>query len=464
MAQRKTLTEQQVSLLRWIADGCPDGVMSNDWYRISAAALKRRGLIRIRGRGPTWSASVTAAGREYLTAVEGSDPPIARQGNVSVTQQLVDDVIAAGGVLRVERKNYYDRDAIDYAYRARLAERYDKVPEGKRLVVDRTGGRELEIRLEDAPHRVGAPAELSPVPVPERVARYHPAVRRFRQLSEFHEVSRPLLPRAHRILHAVAREAECRGWTVDGSESGGLQITVDDCAFWVHIEEEGVRQRGRWEQEVTRYRDASRYWLSIDPDRARKWPTGPYDANASGRLKLRLGSEREAIFEGRQSRWADRKSWTLEERLPHLFSEIEERARKAQHHAIEQQIAAEQAAERARLAAEERDRTWHSLMAQAKERLVESHRVAVLRAQADAWHDAERLRLYCDAMDARHGQEPMTAEWLRWARAYTARVDPLTRPPRTPEPLEPTAEALQEHLPPGWSAQGPEHQQASRWH
>ena len=30
MAQRKTLNETQVEVLRWIADGCPSGVMDGD--------------------------------------------------------------------------------------------------------------------------------------------------------------------------------------------------------------------------------------------------------------------------------------------------------------------------------------------------------------------------------------------------------------------------------------------------
>ena len=75
MAQRKTLTEQQVTILRWVSEGCPDGVMEGDSYRVSAAALRRRGLVTTSGRGPTWSASVTDVGRQYLEEVDGEDPP-----------------------------------------------------------------------------------------------------------------------------------------------------------------------------------------------------------------------------------------------------------------------------------------------------------------------------------------------------------------------------------------------------
>ena len=66
MAHPKTLNEQQLALLHWIEQGCPDGVMEGTAHRVSAAALKGRGLIRISGRGPSWTASLTDAGREYL--------------------------------------------------------------------------------------------------------------------------------------------------------------------------------------------------------------------------------------------------------------------------------------------------------------------------------------------------------------------------------------------------------------
>jgi hypothetical protein len=78
LAQRKTLTEKQVALLRWIGDGCPSGVMADEFHRISAAALRSRGLVKTSGRGPAWKATVTAAGRDYLEQVDGPEPPIPR--------------------------------------------------------------------------------------------------------------------------------------------------------------------------------------------------------------------------------------------------------------------------------------------------------------------------------------------------------------------------------------------------
>lgn len=122
-----------------------------DSHRISAAALRRRGLVTISGRGPTWLATITTAGREYLKQADGPIPPVPRQANVSVTEQLVKEVIAAGGSLRVLRKNRHLQGSVDYANRARLAEQYGKVPAGKRLTVEVALPEEFQIALVDAP-------------------------------------------------------------------------------------------------------------------------------------------------------------------------------------------------------------------------------------------------------------------------------------------------------------------------
>jgi hypothetical protein len=454
LAQRKTLTEQQVEILRWISEGCPAGVMEGDAHRVSAAALRRRGLVTTSGSGSTWSAKVTEAGREYLAKVDSDTPPVARQANVSVTQQLVDDVIAAGGTLRVPRRRWQDPDGIDYENRALLAERYGKVPAGKRLEVVPLED-ELEIRLLDAPGDPGR-ADLVEIEVPKSVTRYHEAARYFRDDKAHHELSRAQLRRAVVIIHVIATEAERRSWSVSPM-SGGLKIAAGGHNFYLELQEKGVKPRERWEEEVERYRSVSR---DSPFYRDREIPSGPYDAGATGELNLQLGVERSWIFRGRQSRWGDRTSWKLEERLSHVFREIEERVVKADRVAEEERVAAEKRAEEARRAAEERERQWHSLMEQAKKRLVESQRAAVLRSQEQAWREAERLREYCDAMEVAHGGHPESAEWIAWARDFASRLDPRSERPSMPEPPEETPEALQEHLPKGWSVHGPEHGRA----
>ena len=471
MAQRKTLTEKQVDVLRWIQDGCPDGVMPDEFHRISAAALRTRELVTTSGHGPTWEAAITSAGREYLEQVDSSDPPIARQPNVSVTQQLVDDVIAAGGSLRVPRHRWNDPDRIDYARRVQIAQRLGKVPDGKRLEVI-WHDTELEIRLEEASHMVTV--ELAPIAVPERIGRYHRAAREFRDRSERHEISREQLARATRIVHTIATEAETRGWEVSvpdeamskygnrgwtGTKYGHIQIEADGEHFWLRVQEEGARTRGSWEEEVHRYRHVrgDESWWSKRPV-----PRGAYDADATGRLQLTLHTDRYWALPGRQSLFADRRSWTLETRLPHLFKELEERILELQAYDEAKRVEAERKAEAARRAAEEREREWHRLMALARERLLADHLAAVARRQSEAWRTARDLRQYCDAIEAADSSGSASAEWVNWMRDYATGVDPLGRELRMPVAPEEAKELLQKYLPAGWSSEGPEHRSASR--
>lgn len=71
----RPVNERQLEVLRWIADGCPTGKWSEDDNvpKISAAALKSRGLATVTGHGRRWAATITDAGTHYLE--HGSYPP-----------------------------------------------------------------------------------------------------------------------------------------------------------------------------------------------------------------------------------------------------------------------------------------------------------------------------------------------------------------------------------------------------
>ena len=370
-------------------------------------------------------------------------------------EQLVKDVIAAGGCLRVPRPRWhYGDNGPDYENRAHLATRFGKVPDGKRLAVI-TMRDELEIRLIDAPGRRYGGADATTFVVPSKVSRYHPAARAFRSQTDHHEVSRAALPRATRIVHAIAAEATRRRWSAEPSD-GFLRITAGDQSFSVRLREQGVHARGEWERQVRHYSNvqADSYFY-----RDRVLPRGPYDADADGQLALELVSGR--AFPGRQSRWGDRQSWSLEDRLGHVFREIEKRIIEAEHIAEDERIAAEERRLTVQREAEERERTWERLMADARECFAQDYlnrrAYASKPALADSRHPSSLLR--------RDGSHPRsdsgTAKWLAWARAFVDGVDPLRQPPTLPEPPEPCPEDLQPDPPPDGARAGRERWPAS---
>lgn len=112
------LTVAQHDLLKWVADGCPDGVYDGTSHRVSARGLHNRGLIQVAGRSKTWTAKITLQGTQILqeqtTRVE-----VARQRERQEAQaraerererqllraraiEVLDAVVAAGGRLELE--------------------------------------------------------------------------------------------------------------------------------------------------------------------------------------------------------------------------------------------------------------------------------------------------------------------------------------------------------------------------
>jgi hypothetical protein len=59
-----------------VAAGCPDGRYEGYSHRVSAAALKARGLVATSGRGPSWKAALTTRG---AAVAELADEPSAVQ-------------------------------------------------------------------------------------------------------------------------------------------------------------------------------------------------------------------------------------------------------------------------------------------------------------------------------------------------------------------------------------------------
>lgn len=449
------LNPAQIEVLRWVADGCSEGVMEGCSHRVSAAALKSRDLVKISGHGNSWCAEITARGTRFLQRLQAERPLRAkpdrhsarsepRQKPLSPTEQLIADLVAASGRLRVPY--YRSAGEADYQQRVLAARRFGKVPPGKCIRTEYVAG-ELEIRLEDAP--TGTDVDALPVPVPKRLTSPHPVVKRFRDQTDHHEVSKAALGRSLRILQVIVTVAEQRGYEIEnveetkdrygrsswsGGNDGHLAITIRGHRYSLRIFEEKVPARGKWEREA-RWRVPGYYKeLGVEPR------IGRYDANGTGRLTISLDRYGR---EGRQSSWGDRKSWTLEDKLPEVLRELEVRAAEDDHRA-----------EEARRREEERRRQWEIAMEHAKERFIEVHRAKGLREQVTAWLETKAAREYLEAVESEFSGNPDTDEWIEWIRTHIERIDPLRSAPAMPEVPEIRPEDLKPFLG-GLSPYGP---------
>jgi hypothetical protein len=312
---------------------------------------------------------------------------------------------------------------------------------------------ELEIRLEEA--LPGTEIDLQPVAVPARLTRPHRVAARYRDDTDHHQVSRAMLNRSVRIVHAVAVEAERRGHRVanpnrparersarDSAKEAvpHLVITVGEHSYSLNVSEEKVLLRGvSEERRRTQEQYRREYPLYGSGERLK-----PYDAEATGRLSISLvaaGYSRD----GRALSWSDRKSWRLEDKLPELLHELELRAVEDGH----------RAAEEARKAGE-RQRQWEAHMERARERFLDAHRAKVLRAQVAARAEAEGLSAYLAELEAAYGATPESTEWIDWVRSYIERLDPLQASPTMPADPEISRDDLRPFLPAGVSPYGPE--------
>ncbi|MFJ6636963.1 hypothetical protein ACIQMR_37395 [Streptomyces sp. NPDC091376] len=117
-------------------------------------------------------------------------------------------------------------------------------------------------------------------------------------------------------------------------------------------------------------------------------PVTTHTTRPSHNLDLRLSHD--WGHRGRRHQWGDRTRWRLEDRLPHLLAELDHRTRTNAERRKAQQDEEE-----------ETRRRWHAAMERARTAFIDAHRTRTLNDQVDAWHQAQRIRTYCDALHAR---------------------------------------------------------------
>lgn len=400
--QQRDVNARQLEVLQWIADGCPEGVMEDSSFKTTAVALRGRGLAEVSKRGG-WHASITEAGSYYLEhgCYPGKTP-----------------------------KPKPTRPKPPAAQMPPLTTCAPK---------DEPAARESS--TEDAVAR--PPART--VPVPRSIRKPHAVVQEMREGKKHVPITKAVLPRALRIVQAIAMAAEKEGWQAQSTNRSRTHwgnewdrkdlfvINTGECQVGIRL----IQENDRSPHVPTAYelKRKERYNYTRIPE---------YDYEPSKRLKLELtgwGAH------GRTYRWADRKRWVLEDKLGRVIDEIATRHAEALQERLEKE---------AREA--ERQRAYEAAVERAKLLYREHHRAQELTRQADAWMRSRSLADYLDAMESRIGSlepsdKPAALEWLTWCRQLVERMNPIHGELRMPEEPEVTMDALNEFLP-SWARRG----------
>jgi hypothetical protein len=202
-------------------------------------------------------------------------------------------------------------------------------------------------------------------------------------------------------------------------------VTIRGHEYRLRVSEEKVSTRSSFED----------FPYSRAPGRTR------YDSDATGRLQITSPTYGRG---GRPAIWADRRSWTLEEKLPDLLRELEVRAAEDDHRDAE-----------AKRAADERQRQWELAMDAARTEFREQKLAEALRERVAAWRNAALAQDYLSDLEQRFGRSSESTEWIAWTRRYVNEIlDTLAQPPTMPETPEPTSDDLKPFLR-GLSPHGP---------
>jgi hypothetical protein len=433
----RAVSSRQLDVLRWIAEGTPDHAWPDYTHRTTAKALQSRGLVKVRGRGASWTAEITELGRRALdeepraAALRGVRPEPTGSGGAPLVA-----VDAADLLQRVreapERRLVVAAPSADLraGYRRAIAaiERVG-VLDGERLTYQGRDKGDLVISLVEA--RVPGPP-LPAVAVPMEVDADNAVVGHLFARPDQLEVSDGSRDRGLRILQALAEAFETRGHAVGaGGHESSLTVTIDGQELGVILWE---GQEAVEEPSADDVAQAKYAWQRVRPVSRIAW---------SGRLALSVTGR------GSAAKWADTTRWRLETRLPRFVHDLEILAA--------ERTAEARAAQEARAA---RRHAWEEAVPKARAAHIAHVNRERLQQQLAAHRAVVELRSYADAVEARARRlaEPLRSQamgWAAWIRAEADRQEPETAELRVAEPESISPWQLDRYMPHGWSVSGP---------
>lgn len=454
MTSKQPLNARQLATLQWIGDGCPDGRWDDFSYKTTCYALAARGLAEVDRRPASWSATITEAGTYYLQHGRFPGSTLAElQARAKAGGRHRHDGVSAAefAAAIVQELEASDGDVFEFSdagYHfnsqevAKAAVRSPWRPADKKLVLTSTGRWQDRVYTARFDYDPAAGVSRSDVTVPARVNRLHDVAVAYRDDPDRHEVTKPSLARACRVVHAIAVEAERRGHALTYASKPGRNYS----------EYRSSLSNGQFSVEVGGHRFALRLaevagsgGAPINYLQTRSKPRWQSTRNtafvATGKLSIAITGW--SSRSGRKEKFTDGKRLTLDAQLGELFWELEVRA-------LERDEAEKEQARAAELRRQQRERA----IVAAKVHMIEADRVSQLHTRATEWAEYVRLQGYLRAVakriEAETAPEPDAVAWLAWIEVHLATIDPLKSPPTMPTAPEPTEENMRPHLQ-GWS-------------
>lgn len=211
-------------------------------------------------------------------------------------------------------------------------------------------------------------------------------------------VSKTELHRALRIMDALLKALEARGYSAEVSKDGPVETYILIGAEKVKVRLSEKANRGERELSAEE-KKKPRHAISD------RWVYSP-----SGRLTLEI----DEYCDGFQKKWTDKAQKPLEDQLNEVLAGL---------------ILAGEALRLRRIEREEEQRRQRE---QERRRLEDQERRYHLDQHHEAWSQSQRLREFLGACEValveRNGElapDSAEAKWLRWAYRYADRTDPL---------------------------------------
>ena len=441
------LTGAQFELLTWVSGGCKDGVYEGTSHRVSARALHNRGLIRVEGRGGTWTAAITPdGGRRLKEQAERIEAERERERREEEAQrerereqqrlleravEVLDAVTAAGGRLKLGS----DIDNHEIGQMESCLAKEGLLPQGERLAHEPT---RMDPDLGITAYLEPDFAALTP-PRNFKVVRQlrdpHPTVVAFQNKRAY--VAKSQIGRAARLLQAIVSAATEMGWKVSSKVSNGytgrgevrpdLSIRLPSGEIVATVRE--LDQRGR--AGLAFITDTDYY------TRTQRTITNKSFV-ASGRLEVTVSkawSEQQPILTLRDTEGA-----ALEEQLSLLVRNLE----------IAEAVTQWTRQEEGRRA-EIRKVRWEEVRKEAFTKLTYERNGERVRDELSRRDAAAAMREYADEIDNYASElaspdEGAAREWARWIRQHADHTDPIKGRLHVVEVKSASHEELRPHM------------------